>query len=173
MRILMAASEAFPFCKTGGLADVIGTLSQKLGAAGHDVVLFLPKYREVAPAALQGGMAYGLDIPWGSGCVQVSLRYMQWRSVSVQFIDCPPLFDREGLYWHRGRDHQDNDLRFGVFSRAVLEGAKAMGFKPDVLHLHDWQTALGAVYLKTVYRKDGFFASTASILSIHNIAYPG
>jgi starch synthase len=173
MKILLASSEAFPFCKTGGLADVVGTLSQKLGAAGNDVVLFLPKYRAVESAALQGGMSYPLDIPLGTGCVPVSLRYMQWRSVSVQFIDCPPLYDREGLYGSGGRDHPDNDARFAVFSRAVLEGAKAMGFKPDIVHLHDWPTALIAAYLKTLYAKDPFFAGSASVLTIHNIAYQG
>ena len=83
MKILLASSEAFPFCKTGGLADVVGTLSQKLGAAGHDVVLFLPKYRAIESSALQGGMSYPLEIPLGTGTVPVSLRYMQWRSVSV------------------------------------------------------------------------------------------
>jgi len=172
MKILQAASEAFPFCKTGGLADVVGTLSQKLGAAGHDVVLFLPKYRAVESAALQGGMSYPLEIPLGSGSVPVSLRYMQWRSVSVQFIDCPPLFDRDGIYGLDGRDHADNDVRFAIFSRAVLEGAKAMGFKPDVIHLHDWQTALVATYLKTLYAQDPFFASP-TILTLHNLAYQG
>jgi starch synthase len=173
MRILQAASEVFPFCKTGGLADVVGALSQKLGAAGHDVMLFLPKYRVVESTALQGGMSYPLEIPLGSGSVHVSLRYMQWRSVSVQFIDCPPLFDRDGIYGVGGLDHSDNDVRFSVFSRAVLEGAKAMGFKPDIIHLHDWQTALAAAYRKTVYAKDPFFAASASVHTIHNIAYQG
>jgi starch synthase len=173
MKILLAASEAFPFCKTGGLADVVGALSQKLGAAGHDVMLFLPKYRVVESAALQGGMSYPLDIPWGTSSVPVSLRYMQWRSVSVQFIDCPPLFDRDGIYGADGRDHPDNDVRYAVFCRAVLEGAKAMGFKPDVVHLHDWQTALIAAYLKTFYAKDPFFSAAATVLTIHNIAYQG
>lgn len=173
MRILQAASEAFPFCKTGGLADVIGSLSQRLGAAGHDVLLFLPKYRVVEAAPLQGGIAYCLDIPFGAGSVQVWLRYMQWRSVSVQFIDCPPLFDRDGIYGRDGHDHADNDLRFAVFSRAVLEGAKAMGFKPDIVHLHDWQTALAAAYLKTHYSRDPFFARSASVLTVHNMAYQG
>ncbi|MFA6002609.1 MAG: glycogen/starch synthase [Elusimicrobiota bacterium] len=173
MKILQAASEAFPFCKTGGLADVIGALSQKLGAAGHDVLLFLPKYRAVEAAQLRGGIAYSLDIPFGSGSVQVWLRYMQWRSVSVQFIDCPTLFDRDGIYGKDGRDHADNDLRFAVFSRAVLEGAKAMGFKPDIVHLHDWQAALAAAYLKKQYGRDPFFAQSASVLTVHNIAYQG
>src|SRR3989339_359039 len=156
MKILLASSEAFPFCKPGGLADVVGTLSQKLGAAGHDVVLFLPKYRAIESSALQGGMSYPLEIPLGTGTVPVSLRYMQWRSVSVQFIDCPPLYDRDGLSGAGGRDHPDNDARFAVFCRAVLEGAKAMGFKPDVVHLHDWPSALAASYLKTLYAKDPF-----------------
>jgi starch synthase len=173
MKILMAASEAFPFCKTGGLADVVGALSQKLGAAGHDVVLFLPKYRIVESAAFQGGMSYPLDVPLGESSVPVSLRYMQWHSVSVQFIDCPPLFDRDGIYGVDGRDHPDNDVRYAVFCRAVLEGAKAMGFKPDVIHLHDWQTALIAPFLKTLYAQDPFFAASPTVLTIHNIAYQG
>ncbi|MCX5795743.1 MAG: glycogen/starch synthase [Elusimicrobia bacterium] len=173
MKILLAASEAFPFCKTGGLADVVGALSQKLGAAGHDVVLFLPKYRVVESAALQGGMSHPLDVPFGASSVAVALRFMQWRSVSVQFIDSPSLYDRDGLYGVDGRDHPDNDLRYAVFCRAVLEGAKAMGFKPDVIHLHDWQTALIAPYLKTLYAQDPFFSAAATVLTIHNIAYQG
>jgi starch synthase len=173
MKILLAASEAFPFCKTGGLADVVGALSQKLGAAGHDVVLFLPKYRAVESTGLQGGMSYPLEVPLGTGSVQVALRYMQWRSVSVQFIECPPLFDRDGIYGVDGRDYPDNDVRYAVFCRAVLDGAKAMGFKPDVIHLHDWPTALIAAYLKTLYAKDPFFAAAATVLTIHNIAYQG
>ncbi|MDD5628203.1 MAG: glycogen/starch synthase [Elusimicrobia bacterium] len=173
MRILQAASEAFPFCKTGGLADVVGTLSQKLGSAGHDVVLFLPKYRVVESAALEGGLSHPLDIPWADGSTAVALRFMQWRSVSVQFIDSAPLFDREGLYGADGRDYPDNDLRYAVYCRAVLEGAKAMGFKPDIIHLHDWPTALIATYLKTLYAADPFFSACATVLTVHNIAYQG
>jgi len=173
MKILLAASEAFPFCKTGGLADVVGALSQKLGTAGHDVVLFLPKYRAVESAALRRGKSYSLDVPSGAGSVPVSLRCVPWRSVSVRFIDCPPLFDRDGIYGVDGRDHPDNDVRYAVFCRAVLEGAKAMGFKPDVIHLHDWQTALIALYLKTLYAQDPFFSAAATVLTIHNIAYQG
>src|SRR5437870_4683229 len=111
MRILLAASEAVPFCKTGGLADVVGALAQKLGAAGHDVCLFLPKYRAIEAAALQGGVAQTLSVPLGSRVERVALRYMQWRSVSAYFVDHPPFFDREGLYNRDGVDHPDNAER--------------------------------------------------------------
>lgn len=162
-----------PFCKTGGLADVVGALAQKLGAAGHDVCLFLPKYRGVEASSLQGGMAKPLKVPLGGETVTVSLRYMQWRSVSACFIDHPPSFDRDGLYGRDGRDYPDNDRRFALFSRGALEGAKALGFKPDAIHAHDWQTGLVCAYLGTLYAADPFFARTGSVFTIHNMAYQG
>jgi starch synthase len=173
VKILLAASEAVPFCKTGGLADVVGALAQRLGALGHDVCLFLPKYRAVEAAALQGGIAQKLRIPLNGGTVDASLRYMQWRNVSVYFVDHPPFFDREGLYTREGKDHADNAERFALFSRGVLEGAKLAGFKPDVVHVHDWQTGLIPAYLKRHYASDPFYARTASILTVHNMAYQG
>lgn len=173
MKILIAASEAVPFCKTGGLADVVGTLSQKLGAMGHDVCLFLPKYQAVEAAVLQGGAARPVSIPLGSSRISASLRYMQWKSVSVCFIDYPPFFDREGLYGRDGQDHPDNDQRFILFSRGVLQGAKEIGFKPDVVHAHDWQAALIPAFLKKHYAGDPFFAQTSSVLTLHNMAYQG
>lgn len=173
MKILLAASEAVPFCKTGGLADVVGALGQRLGAAGHDVCLILPKYRSVEAAALQGGRSQALKIPLGAESVEVQLRFMQWRAVSVYFIDYPPYFDREGLYQREGSDHPDNDARFALFSRGILEAAKAVGFKPDVVHLHDWQTGLTAAQLKRHYARDPFFAKTASVFTVHNMAYQG
>jgi len=173
MRILQAASEAFPFCKTGGLADVVGTLCQKLGQAGHDVLLFLPKYRVIAPAALRGAKTTLLDVPLGAGRVRVALRRVQWRSVAVQFVDCPELFDRDCIYGEDGRDYPDSDKRFSVFCRAALEGAKAVGFRPDIVHAHDWPTALAPLYLATLYARDPFFAASASVLTVHNMAYQG
>lgn len=173
MKILLAASEAVPFCKTGGLADVVGALGQKLGALGHDVCLFLPKYRAIEAAALQGGIAQPVKVPFDGRQVEVSLRFMQRKAVSVQFVDYPPFFDREGLYGREGADHPDNDARFALFSRAVLEGTKAVGFKPDVIHIHDWQTSPIAVYLKRDYKDDPFFEKTSCVLTVHNLAYQG
>ncbi|MEQ1918429.1 MAG: glycogen synthase GlgA [Elusimicrobiota bacterium] len=173
MKILVAASEAVPFCKTGGLADVVGALTQRLGALGHDVCLFLPKYRSIRAASLEGGIAHPLKVPLDGATVDVGLSFLHRRGVSVYFVDYPLFFDREGLYGNAGKDHEDNDRRFALFSRAVLEGAKAIGFKPDVIHLHDWQTGLVAAHLKRHYNSDPHFAGTGSVFTIHNMAYQG
>lgn len=173
MKILVAASEAVPFCKTGGLADVVGALTQRLGALGHDVCLFLPKYRAIRAASLEGGMTQPLKVPLDGGTVDVGLTFLHRRGVSVYFVDYPLFFDREGLYGNAGKDHKDNDRRFALFSRAVLEGAKAIGFKPDVIHIHDWQTGLVAAHLKRHYKDDPHFAGTGSVFTIHNMAYQG
>ena len=173
MKILVAASEAVPFCKTGGLADVVGALTQRLGAAGHDVCLFLPKYRAIRAASLEGGISMQVRVPLAGGMTEVGLTFLHRRGVTVYFVDYPLYFDREGLYGNAGRDHEDNDRRFALFSRAVLEGAKAIGFKPDVIHLHDWQTGLVAAHLKRQYKDDPHFANTACVFTIHNMAYQG
>lgn len=173
MKILVAASEAVPFCKTGGLADVVGALTQRLGALGHDVCLFLPKYRAVRAASLEGGIARPIKVPLSGGSVEVGLSFLHRRGVSVYFVDYPLYFDREGLYGSAGKDHEDNDRRFALFSRAVLEGAKSIGFKPDVIHLHDWQTGLVAAHLKRHYKDDPHFAGAGCVFTIHNMAYQG
>lgn len=176
MKILQAASEAFPFCKTGGLADVTGALSRFFaGAEGvEELVLFLPKYRNA------GGGAFSFKAVPGSYVVPVSGRFekaslylAQWGKVKVYFVENQKYFDRPGLYRGPHGDYQDNDERFIFFSRAVLEGAKFLGFKPDIIHCHDWQTALIPAYLKTLYLIDAFFAKTATVFTVHNIAYQG
>jgi len=176
MKILIAASEAFPFCKTGGLADVVGSLSQFFSRIDgvSNVILFLPKYRNV------GGGAFSLKacggsyiVPVGSKFENASLYNVQWGKVSVYFVDNPKYFDRPGLYRSPSKDYEDNDERFIFFSRAVLEGAKFLGFKPDIIHCHDWQTGLIPAYLKTLYRIDAFFVKTKTVFTINNIAYQG
>ena len=173
MKIVLAAGEAVPFCKTGGLADVVGAMARRLGEAGHDVLLFLPKYRAVEAATLSGGLSQPLSIKLGSETVEAQLRLLQRRSVSTCFIDYPPFFDREGLYGRDGADHPDNDRRFILFQLGVLEGLKSLGFKPDIIHAHDWQAALIPALLKRRYADEPLFASTASVLTIHNMAYQG
>jgi starch synthase len=94
--------------------------------------------------------------------------------LKAYLVDSPAHFDREGIYGEPGgREFPDNDLRFILLSQAVLKIAKAVGFRPDVVHTHDWQTGLVPVFLKTLYRSDPFFKPTASVFSIHNIAYQG
>jgi len=123
--------------------------------------------------ALQGGMATPISVPLGGQRIEAQLKYMQWRTVSVYFVDYSPFFDRNGLYGHDGKDHPDNDRRFAFYCRAVLEGAKAVGFKPDVIHCHDWQAGLIPAHLKRHYAGDPFFNGTTSVMTVHNMAYQG
>lgn len=176
MKILMAASEAFPFCKTGGLGDVTGSLSQELAQnPDNEVVLVLPKYRDIK--CPDGLIPYPFNgkffIPLSGGIEEATLEYMQWGNIKVFFINNQRLFDRPGLYRSNTGDYWDNDERFAFFSRAVLETAKFISFKPDIIHCHDWQTGLIPAFLKTIYRIDAFFAKTANIFTIHNLAYQG
>lgn len=173
MKILFVASEAVPFCKTGGLADVVGTLAQKLGALGHDVCLFLPKYRAVRAEPLEEGQARPVKVTLAGETVEVGLRFLHRRNVSNYFVDHPFSFDRDGLYGASGKDHEDNDRRFALFSAAALEGAKAVGFKPDVVHAHDWQTGPVCAHLKRRFAGDPHFAGTGSVFTVHNMAYQG
>ncbi|MHB0997134.1 MAG: glycogen synthase GlgA [Elusimicrobiales bacterium] len=175
MKILIAASEAFPFCKTGGLADVTGALAQVFAREpGAEVVLFLPRYRNVGGGAFSLKAAGGsFLIPVGGRIETATMSRVQWGKVAVYFIESPKYFDRPGMYRTPAGDYEDNDERFIFFSRAVLEGAKFIGFKPDVIHCHDWQAGLVPAYLRTIYRTDSFYAKTASVFTIHNIAYQG
>ncbi len=175
MNIIMASGEAFPFCKTGGMADVTGALSQVLSRIeGNQVALFLPRYRNA------GGGAFSLRavpgrfvIPIGERLETASLSHVQWGKVAVYFIENAKYYDRAELYRTKSGDYSDNDERFIFYAKAVLEGAKFIGFKPDVIHCHDWQAALIPAYLKTLYSIDGFYAKTSSVFTIHNIAYQG
>lgn len=170
----MAASEAFPFCKTGGLADVVGALSQQLaGRKGNKVLLFLPHYRNIRRVSSLKVVPGVYLIPVGGKIEQVSLSYINWGNVLVFFVGNRKYFDRPELYRTRSGEYADNDERFILFCRAVLEGCKFVGFRPDLIHCHDWQASLIPAYLKTVYKLDAFFTRTRSLLTIHNIAYQG
>lgn len=176
MKVLFASSEAVPYCKTGGLADVAGALPAALAKNNITVLQVLPMYRAIRrdQHRLQKTNTM-LSIPVGreldEGFVWAAPAQKNLKTV---FIDSYRYFDRDGLYGHPpGTDFYDNDRRFIFFSRAVLEVAKSLRFKPDIVHLHDWQTGLTAAYLKSVYRADPFFKTTASVFTIHNMAYQG
>ena len=174
MNIVMAASEAFPFCKTGGLADVVGALSQQLaGRKGNTVLLFLPHYRNIRRASSLKVVPGAYYVAVGERIEQVTLSYVNWGKVLVFFVGNRRYFDRPELYRTKNGEYADNDERFILFNRAVLEGCKFVGFRPDIIHCHDWQTGLIPAYLKTVYKLDAFFTRTRSLLTIHNIAYQG
>ncbi|MDR0646650.1 MAG: glycogen synthase [Elusimicrobiota bacterium] len=174
MNIVIAASEAFPFCKTGGLADVAGALTQDFSRAkGCKVILFLPHYRSVKNASSLKSMPGSFFIPVGSRLEPARLSYLRWGNALVFFINSPKYFDRTELYCRNGKDYPDNDERFIFYSRAVLEACKFVGLRPDIIHAHDWQAGLIAAYLNTVYKTDAFFTRTRSMFTIHNIAFQG
>ncbi|MCL2887850.1 MAG: glycogen synthase [Elusimicrobia bacterium] len=174
MNIVMAASEAFPFCKTGGLADVVGSLAKELAKyKGNKVILFLPHYREVNRVSTLKVVPGTFLIPVGDRLESASLSYIHWGSVLVFFISSTKYFDRAGFYRTATGDFFDNDERFIFYSRAVLESCKFIGFRPDIIHAHDWQAGLIPAYIKTVYKTDAFFTRTRSLFTIHNMAYQG
>ncbi len=174
MNIVLAASEAFPFCKTGGLADVVGALCQQFaGNKQNKVLLFLPHYRNLVRVSSLKIVPGVFLIPIGDRIEQASLSYVNWGRVLVFFVNNRRYFDRDGLYHTQEGAFKDNDERFIFFNRAVLEGCKFIGFRPDVIHCHDWQTGLIPAYLKTVYKLDAFYTRTRSLFTLHNIAYQG
>ncbi len=176
MEIVFAASECEPFAKTGGLADVVAELAPELVKLGHKVAVYVPLYR-VARAQLGEDLKYAcrsITIPFENynrfvGVVDGGVR----DGVQFYLIDCPELFDREGLYGPPGMgEYPNNWERFGLFSRAVIEASKLLGV-PDIFHLHDWQAALVAVYLRTVYYFDPLLQKVAAVLTVHNAGYQG
>src|SRR5580692_1178855 len=171
MNVLMVASEATPFAKTGGLADVIGGLPPALAAKGEQVAVVIPDYRDnVYPNPPT--VAYrNLWIPIGPG-LMTDLYQTTERGVTFYFVHCPPLFDRAGIYSSGGVDHPDNDIRFAVLSMASLAVARYL-FTPDIIHSHDWQAALAPVYLSAHFRSDPTFIGVKTLLTIHNLGYQG
>jgi starch synthase len=175
MKILFASSEVAPFSKTGGLADVAGSLPAAMAGRGHEVTIITPRYGCVDVAAfdlrrrrtrlainvkgksVQGGLLEG-NTPNG---------------VPVLFVDQPGYFDREGLYGSGGQDFPDNDERFAFFSRAVLESCRQTGLEPDVIHCNDWQTGPVPALLQFEYRERPELNSTGTVFTIHNMGYPG
>lgn len=176
MKILFAASEAVPFIKTGGLGEVVGALSAALKSAGHDVRLVLPKYRgmgkDIPPLA-----KLPLDLKISIGNDEIPIQVFEAvfsPRLKAYLVDSPAFFDRDGIYGDpHGGEFSDNDRRYILLSQAVFKITKAVGFRPDVVHAHDWQTGLVPVYLATQYRSDPFFNACPSVFTVHNIAYQG
>jgi starch synthase len=172
MRIAFAASECVPFSKTGGLADVVGALPRALAAAGHEVSVYLPLYRQTKLSDAQT-VVRSITIPFDDHyrfCSVVAGGNV--AGVRHYFIDYPPFFDREGLYGTPSGDYPDNAERFALFSRAVLEATKIIGV-PQIFHCHDWQSALIPILLRTQYAEDLAFRDAATVFTIHNIGYQG
>jgi starch synthase len=151
MKILLAASEVVPFAKTGGLADVAGALPTALEELKQEIIVVMPQYQKL------------------KGKTQTKIG----KNIKVHFIKNDKYFNRPGLYGEKTGDYPDNLDRFSFYCKKALELAKKIDFKPDIIHCHDWQSALIPVYLKSLYKKDSFFKNTRTLLTIHNIGYQG
>ncbi|MDR2177957.1 MAG: glycogen synthase [Treponema sp.] len=182
MKILMASSEAHPYAKTGGLADMVSALSIALAKLGHEVRIVLPRYYGIDRSGLtplEGamGVPVGGGEEWCAVYTAVLPGSPSKNPVPVYFIDHEKFFGREGIYGNPWEpDFLDNPRRFSFFSRSVFQLCRKTGWFPDVLHSHDWPSALVNVYLKFWERplgERGEFAKTASVLTIHNLGYQG
>ncbi len=170
MKILFVSPEGIPYSKTGGLADVVGALPKALTEAGHEVAVLLPKYRGTkTSAAIVPGMTISLG---GTLRFPAIAEGNPVESVRYFFVDDPTYFDREQLYGDKAGDYPDNPERFAEFSRAALEFAKHV-WMPDVLHCHDWQTALVPTLLRTLYSADPALRNLPVVFTIHNLGYQG
>ncbi len=173
MSVLFAASECAPFAKVGGLGDVVGALPAALHALGHDVRVVLPRYASIPTEGMRRHLA-PLGVPMGHGdawCAVYETR-LPGTDVPVYLLDHQQLFGRGYLYDPPGGTAWDNLVRFAFLSRGALQLCRYLGWTPDVLHVHDWPTALVPVYLDTVEANTPL-ARTATVLTIHNIAHQG
>jgi starch synthase len=168
LNILIASSEVVPYAKTGGLADVAGSLPKALTRLGQQVRVIMPRYHVESIISRGERLPGEIEVPFDFGTRRAAVYVDRSGEAPVYFIDAPEYFARGKLY-----GEYDDGERFAFFSRAVIELAKALGERFDIIHLNDWMTGLLPAYLKTVYADDPFFAETRTLFTIHNIAFHG
>lgn len=170
LKILLLAAEVIPFAKTGGLADVAGELPRAIRALGHDIRVAMPRYGRIKTSQFPLEQALPkFDVPMDRRTEPA--RLMQATippDVPVYLVDNAHYFDREGIYMY-----PDDAERFIFYCRATLEGLKKLDWQPDVIHCHDWHTAIVPNWLNTIYKDDPFFERTVAVYTIHNLAYQG
>jgi starch synthase len=169
MKIVLAAPEAAPYSKTGGLGDMTASLAQALRGLNLGPVLAVPRYRNVSVDGFEPSL-----LAFDLGDRRVEGRVWTKRGpVEIRLIDVPAFFDRPGYYGEGGRDYPDNALRFAGFCLAVLETAKSFAGEPVVLHAHDWQAALIPIYLAARCAEEPVLRNVRTVLTVHNLAYQG
>ena len=169
MKVLIAASEAHPFIKTGGLGDVIGALPQALKKLGLDVRVVIPNYRDIKKEIKEKAefiKSFEVAVSWRKQYCGI-LEY-KYKDVTYYLIDNEYYFKRDGLY-----GYYDDGEKFAFFDRAVLEFLKELDWKPDIIHCNDWQTGMIPVLHKVEYMKDNFYKNIKTIISIHNLFFQG
>ena len=175
MRILLASSEVHPYSKTGGLADMVGSLAKGLSRLGHEVTVVTPLYRGIDDTFLDLKRTDAdLDIPMGNRVVKAALWVRRAApNESIVFVGQPAYFDRPELYTQNGTDYPDNAERFIFFSKAVSRLALESATPYDIVHVHDWQVALVPLLMKHERERAGRVDGTRTGLTIHNLAYQG
>jgi len=176
LKIVFIAAECVPYAKTGGLGDVVGALPGALKRLGHDVIIIMPLYQminretfKIEPFISPIGVWMGDGQEWCSVFTSTNS-----DDVPVYFIDYKKYFHREGLYHDSDfNDYLDNPKRFAFLSRAGLQVCVDIGFKPDIVHVHDWHTAVASAFIKIWFWDHKILGGTASVLTIHNIGYQG
>jgi starch synthase len=168
--VLLIGSEARPFSKTGGLADVLGALPPALQRLGWDATVAIPRYRDVSAGTLVDTFPVTVGgYTRETGFYEAPLA----DGARALLIDCPDLYDRPGIYTIDNTDYPDNARRFAFLARAALEYAARRDAPPSIVHAHDWQAALAPVYLRTLYAAHPVLGGTPSVFTIHNLAYQG
>jgi starch synthase len=175
LKIVIVASEVAPFAKTGGLADVTGALPKALAALGHQVSVIMPRYPMIERGVRSLEKVHdGIAVPMGAHTEKGVI----WSArvaprIPIYFVEHPGLFAREALYTTIGGDYPDNAQRFAFFAKAALATCRELNLQPDVIHCHDWQTALLPAYLKTTPHHDDTLTAAGSLLTVHNLAFQG
>jgi starch synthase len=175
MTILLASSELHPYSKTGGLADMVGALAKYLARAGQRVGVVTPLYAGIQkkfPDLLATEMR--ISLPLGAGTGQADVWTLEpERNLTVYFIDHPGFFQRAGLYGERGADYPDNAERFFFFSKCVVHLARSLQWRPEIVHVHDWQVGLVPLLVRHEKAAGGWKEAPKTCLTIHNQAYQG
>jgi starch synthase len=174
MRVVMAASEVVPYAKTGGLADIVGALPRALHRLGVDVAVIMPKYASITPERFPlRRTEWLLQVPLSSQTVTAAVLQSELDDeVPVYLVEADQYFGRSGLYGTPDGDYLDNAERFAFFGRAIPALLQRLG-APDVLHCHDWQTALAPVFLRTDLGRYPGLERVRSVLTVHNLGYQG
>jgi len=173
MRVVMLAPEAHPYAKTGGLGDVLAALPSALSRAGVDVTLCLPGHRSVLRWLGSAGAALRLHAPVASRMEPAEIVPVPGASVPTVVVRADRYFDRDALYGPPGGEYPDNAERFAFFCRATLEWLRRLDPPPEILHAHDWQTALAPAFLRGTASLYPELATVRTLLTVHNLAYQG
>src|SRR5919206_4440243 len=168
MRVAILTSEAVPFAKTGGLADVSGALPKALIEQDVDAKLILPLYDQIDRTFLNGGSIENVRVEWRGHVHLVRFWYSDVAGAPAYLLEAPEFFARPAIY-----GYDDDHIRFAFFSRAALALLKYLDWQPDVVHGNDWPCGFAMAELRARRPYEDFFQKTKSLFSIHNLSYQG